>query len=44
MLDGPLIHKGYVIPITLDKDNESLAVCRINRFRAMCLPVDKYVK
>lgn len=44
VLDGPLTHKAYVMPICLDNEKESLSVCRKYNYRAMRLPIDNYVK
>ncbi|KAI1715801.1 mitochondrial ribonuclease P protein 1 like protein [Ditylenchus destructor] len=44
MLDGPLIHKAYVIPFTFDNQRETLEAPYTGRYRMMCLPLDKYLK
>lgn len=44
MLDGPLTHDAYIIPMTFDYQRQSLAAGRKANFRVMSLPFKKYVK
>ncbi|KAI1715201.1 mitochondrial ribonuclease P protein 1 like protein [Ditylenchus destructor] len=44
ILDGPLIHKAYVIPFTLDQQKESLEARHTGKYRMMRLPIDKYIR
>lgn len=43
-LDGPLIHKAYVIPLAFDKFRETIGAARRGNYRTMYLPIRKYIK
>jgi len=44
MLDGPLIHKAYILPMVFDKNKETTGAIRAGRYRAMYFPIRKYIK
>jgi hypothetical protein len=44
MLDGPLVHDAYILPITFDYKRESLLGGRNSNLRVLALPIKKYVK
>jgi hypothetical protein len=44
MLDGPLKHDAYILPVTFDLNHESLKCARLPNIRFMSLPINKYVE
>jgi hypothetical protein len=43
MLDGPLLHKAYVLPMTLDRNNETVSAASAGDYRSVFLPIRKYM-
>jgi hypothetical protein len=44
MLDGPLKHDVYILPVTSDNNKESFAGARLPNVYFMSLPIRKYMK
>jgi len=44
MLDGPLTHSTYILPVTFDDKRQSISGARSGDFRVMTLPFKRYVK
>ncbi|KAI6191540.1 hypothetical protein M3Y97_00239300 [Aphelenchoides bicaudatus] len=44
VLDGPLKHDVYILPVAFDHNRESIGGARSGNFRAVSLPIRKYVE
>ncbi|KAI6244105.1 SAM-dependent MTase TRM10-type domain-containing protein [Aphelenchoides fujianensis] len=44
LLDGPLVHDTYILPVSYDADRLSIGAARKAGIRPMALPIKKYVK
>ncbi|KAI6209623.1 SAM-dependent MTase TRM10-type domain-containing protein [Aphelenchoides besseyi] len=44
ILDGPLKHDTYIVPVTYDAKQQSLGAARKANIRPLALPIRKYVK